>query len=62
MLQELKWPSKRQYQNIVKVRSIMKKRTPNNFEDPFQFNTNPMGSHPLTLQIPSSSINALRYS
>ena len=64
-LKELKWPtlaSRRQYQSIIMVHSIMQKQTPINFNNHFQFNTNSTRSHPLTLQIPSSSINALRYS
>ena len=65
LLQELRLPSlllRRQYQNIVMVRSIMQRQTAINFDDCFKLMTNFKRSHPLTLQIQSSSINALRYS
>ena len=42
-LKELKWPtlaSRRQYQSIIMVRSIMQKQTPINFNNHFHFNTN----------------------
>ena len=64
-LKELKWPtlaSRRLYQSVVMLHSIMNNQTPINFYHHFDFNTNPTRSHPLTLKSRSSSINAFRYS
>jgi len=65
-LNELKWPTlasrQQQYQSIIMVRCILQKQTPFNLNHHFHLNTNSTQSHPLTLQIPTSSINALRYS
>ena len=52
---------RRQYQSIVMVRSIMQRQTAINFDNHFKLITNFTRSHPLTLQIPSSSINALHH-
>ena len=65
VLNELKWPtlaSRRQYQSIIMACCILQKQTPIGLNHRFHLNTNSTRSHPLTLQIPTSSINALRYS
>ena len=64
-LKELKWPtlaSRRLYQSVIMLHSIMNNQTPINFCCHFDLNITATRSHPLTLQTLSSSINAFRYS
>ena len=62
---KLKWPTlekRRQYLSIVTAHNIIRHLTcirPSNY---FRFNTTVTRAHPLTLNLPTSTINAFRYS
>ena len=61
---ELGWPSlhlRRKYFSVLMIYSILKE-APIVFSRYFQFNSLPTRSHPLTLVLPSSSLNAYRHS
>ena len=63
-ISELGWPLlhlRRKYFSVLMVYSILKE-APIVFSKYFQFNSLPTRSHPLTLVLPSSTINAFRYS
>ena len=64
-LQELKWPSlqsRRSYFSVSLVHDIIHQRISIPFNKHFQFSTTNTRSHPLSLCIPSTTINPYRHS
>ena len=64
-VRELKWPTlkvRRDYFSIWTLYSILHQATAIDFSSYFHFNNLPTRSHPLTLNLVSSSINAFRHS
>ena len=64
-IRELRWPSlkvRRNYFSVWLLYSILHKTTSIDFSRYFHFNTLPTRSHPLTLNLVSSTINAFRHS
>ena len=62
---KLKWPTlerRRQYLSVVTAHNIIHHRTCIHSPNYFQFNTTVTRTHPLTLNLPTSTINAFRHS